>query len=205
MKVTRDEAGQFSERHNVPAADPDGAQPAAGDQAPCGAHADPERRGCLWHADSDPRDGLPVSGGVCRTCCFQVQKLAPRRHTMQDYGMTKTSRKQLSPAVRAELKRIKAAHSGLLDRPDAVAQMRRLAAIRCRFEEVTALIEGAGGANAENLDLVAESRQLHRAAASIEKELKGWWVVPMGPGGHLKFPHPWPGQNPPRDSGEMPG
>ena len=27
----------------------------------------------------------------------------------------------------------------------------------------------------------------------------------VGPGGHLKFPHPWPGQNPPRDSGEMPG
>jgi hypothetical protein len=58
--------------------------------------------------------------------------------------------------------------------------MRRLAAIRCRFEEVTTLIEAAGGANPENLDLVAESRQLHRAAASIEKELKGWWVVPMG-------------------------
>ncbi|MHB1541757.1 MAG: transposase [Steroidobacteraceae bacterium] len=25
------------------------------------------------------------------------------------------------------------------------------------------------------------------------------------PGGHLKFPHPWPGQNPPRDSGGMIG
>ena len=79
-----------------------------------------------------------------------------------------------------ELKRIKAAHPGLLDKPDAVAQMRRLAAIRCRFEEVTTLIEAAGGANPDNLDLVAESRQLHRAAASIEKELKGWWVVPIG-------------------------
>ena len=27
----------------------------------------------------------------------------------------------------------------------------------------------------------------------------------QAPGGHVKFPHPWPGQNPPRDSGEMPG
>jgi len=26
-------------------------------------------------------------------------------------------------------------------------------------------------------------------------------LVPPFPGGHFKFPHPWPGQNPPLDSG----
>lgn len=94
--------------------------------------------------------------------------------------MTKRAKNPTDPAVSRELKRIKAAHPGLLDKPDAVAQMRRLAAIRCRFEEVTERIESAGGANADNLDLVAESRQLHRAAGAAEKELRSWWTAPTG-------------------------
>lgn len=94
--------------------------------------------------------------------------------------MKKHTRKRLDPAVARELKHIKAAHPALRDRPEALPLMQRLASLRCRFKEVTTLIEVAGGANPDNLDLVAESRQLHRAAAAAEKELRSWWTAPAG-------------------------
>jgi hypothetical protein len=39
----------------------------------------------------------------------------------------------------------------------------------------------------------------------FEGDDQAYRALRSDPGGHLKFPHPWPGQNPPRDSGEMPG
>lgn len=76
--------------------------------------------------------------------------------------------------VRSELRRIKAAHQDLLEQPDAIAQMSRLARLRCRFQELSALIEADGGANAENVSLVSECRQLSRAAGAIEQSLRTW-------------------------------
>lgn len=80
-------------------------------------------------------------------------------------------------AVARELRKIKRAHPDLNDHPDAVAAMGRLARLRCRFSELSALVEADGGANPQNVALVAECRQLSRAAGSIERELRGWWTM----------------------------
>lgn len=87
--------------------------------------------------------------------------------------------KQTTPdrAVRAELKRIKAAHPDLIAHADAVASMERLAGLRSRFRELSRIIEAAGGASDANLNLVGECRQLSRAAGTIERDLRMWLTL----------------------------
>lgn len=99
---------------------------------------------------------------------------------MQDYGMKKNTPRHspIQREVARELRKIRAAHPELAKVPDAAAAMARLAAIRCRFKELTALIEAAGGAGPDNLDLLVESRQCSRAASAIERDLRGWWSAP---------------------------
>lgn len=80
-------------------------------------------------------------------------------------------------AVRLELRKIKAAHPDLIAHSDAVAAMERLARLRCRFAELSAIIERAGGASDENLSVVGECRQLSRAAGTIERDLRMWLTL----------------------------
>lgn len=85
-----------------------------------------------------------------------------------------TARTTPDKQVAKELRRIRKQFPRLTDEPAAAAPMTRLASLRVRYAELTRLINEQGGASAETLPLVAESRQVARACGVIERELKGW-------------------------------
>lgn len=78
--------------------------------------------------------------------------------------------KATDPAIARELRAIRRQHPDLAD-TDAPRVMERLAAVRVRFRQLNAIISADGGANAANVELVAETRQLSRAASALEQQL----------------------------------
>lgn len=87
------------------------------------------------------------------------------------------SKRQTDPAIRRELRALRAAHPELASDSDGQRQMERLAALRVRFRQLDAAISSAGGAHAETATLVAESRQVSRACLALETQLNRPFVL----------------------------
>jgi hypothetical protein len=77
--------------------------------------------------------------------------------------------------IAKELRTIRKQFPRLADEPAAAASMSRLASLRTRYAELTRLINQQGGASAETLPLVSESRQVARACGVVETSLRNWF------------------------------
>ncbi len=75
------------------------------------------------------------------------------------------------PAIRRELRRIRAEHTRLVGYADAEPVMHRLATLRAKFAQLDQVIQRAGGASEATALLVAELRQLSKGCSSLEAQL----------------------------------